>query len=101
MAHTFNFWARSSTSTPSLTTTSLVFPPSLSLAFPFAQEAAGKLIQTGFSNGVEISRQREKTLFISTGAKGLDSVLGGFSTSSISEIYGGEWNRLENDYRER
>ncbi|MDP1728940.1 MAG: DNA repair and recombination protein RadA, partial [archaeon] len=55
-----------------------------------AIQAARKLMDLGFQDGMEFSEKRKEILFISTGSKNLDDLLGGkgVETKAITEAYG-------------
>jgi DNA repair protein RAD51 len=53
------------------------------------KSAASQLVPTGFTTATMIEQQRRETIYVSTGATQLDTVLhGGFETGTITEIYG-------------
>lgn len=52
-------------------------------------EAAMKLENLGFTNGLEYLEQRKQVLFIKTGSEKLDELLqGGIESMSITELFG-------------
>jgi len=55
-----------------------------------AIQAARKMMDLGFQDGMQFSEKRKEVLFISTGSKNLDALLGGkgVETKSITEAYG-------------
>lgn len=53
------------------------------------QEAACKLVHMGFTTASETLKIRQDIIFLSTGSKDLDELLGGgFETGSITELFG-------------
>lgn len=53
------------------------------------QEAAAKMIPMGFTTAAENLKIRQDIIFLSTGSRDLDELLGGgFETGSITELYG-------------
>jgi len=53
------------------------------------RSAAHKLFDMGFQTAGEFAKQREETIYLSTGSKELDNLLqGGIETGSITEIFG-------------
>ncbi len=55
-----------------------------------AIQAARKMMDLGFQDGMEFSEKRKEVLFITTGSKNLDNLLGGkgVETKAITEAYG-------------
>ena len=55
-----------------------------------AIQAARKMMNLGFQDGMEFSEKRKEVFFISTGSRNLDQLLGGkgVETKSITECYG-------------
>lgn len=55
-----------------------------------AIQAARKMMQLGFSDGLEFAKKREEVFHITTGSKNLDNLLGGkgVETKAITEAYG-------------
>ena len=55
-----------------------------------AIQAARKMMDLGFQDGMEFADKRKEVLFITTGSKNLDNLLGGkgVETKSITEAYG-------------
>jgi len=55
-----------------------------------AIQAARDMLNLGFSDGVEYSKKRDNILFITTGSKNFDNLLGGkgIESRSITEAYG-------------
>jgi len=55
-----------------------------------AIQAARKMMNLGFSDGLEFAKKREEVLHITTGSKNLDNLLGGrgVETKAITEAYG-------------
>lgn len=52
-------------------------------------EAAMKLENLGFTNGLDILEQRKQILYIKTGSEKLDELLkGGIESMSITELFG-------------
>lgn len=52
-------------------------------------EAAQKIANCGFNNGLYYLEKRQKMIFISTGSKAFDQLLcGGIETQSITEAFG-------------
>ena len=52
-------------------------------------DAAGKLTPMGFTSATEIGLQRKDMIWVGTGSRELDNLLGGgFETGSITELYG-------------
>ncbi|CAL1694055.1 unnamed protein product [Somion occarium] len=53
------------------------------------KEAAHKILGSSFATGLEVQEKRKRVLFISTGSKNVDTILGGgLSSQSITEVYG-------------
>lgn len=53
------------------------------------QQVAFKLVPMTFTTATMVHQQRQEIVFISTGCKGLDEILGGgMETGSITELYG-------------
>ncbi|THH33478.1 hypothetical protein EUX98_g706 [Antrodiella citrinella] len=57
------------------------------------KEAAHKILGSSFATGLEVQEKRKKVLFISTGSKSVDTILGdcaegGIISQSITEVYG-------------
>ena len=53
------------------------------------QEAAAKLVNMGFTTAAETLKVRQDIIYLSTGSKDLDELLGGgVETGSITELYG-------------
>jgi len=55
-----------------------------------AIQAARKMLKLGFSDGLEYAEKRKEILYITTGSKNLDRLLGGrgLQTKAITEAYG-------------
>ena len=55
-----------------------------------AIQAARKMLNLGFQDGLEFAKKREEVLNITTGSKNLDKLLGGrgIETKSITEAFG-------------
>ncbi|MEM4181931.1 MAG: DNA repair and recombination protein RadA [Candidatus Pacearchaeota archaeon] len=55
-----------------------------------AIQAARKMMNLGFSDGLEFSEKRKEIFYITTGSKNLDNLLGGrgIETKAITEAYG-------------
>lgn len=53
------------------------------------QEAAAKMVNMGFTTAAETLKIRQDIIYLSTGSRDLDELLGGgFETGSITELYG-------------
>ncbi|RXK39361.1 meiotic recombinase Dmc1 [Tremella mesenterica] len=53
------------------------------------KEVSQKLLPSAFATGLEISERRQNVIYISTGSKAVDTILGGgVSTQSITEVFG-------------
>ncbi len=55
-----------------------------------AIQAARKMMDLGFQDGMEFAEKRKEVLFITTGSKNLDNLLGGkgVETKAMTEVYG-------------